>query len=61
MTDNDQTQPDKMNGKDKAEETQEAPEIQEVKVNNPNILVISDVEKSQDSAFLVQPFLHKPC
>jgi transcription termination/antitermination protein NusG len=69
MTDNDQTQPDKVNGAAREgdlgqvtevetpeENQQEAPEVQEVKVDNPNILTISDVENKKARWYVVHTY-----
>ncbi len=54
MTDNNQTQPENV---DKTEETQpEAPETQEVQVDNPNIITISDVENKKARWYVVHTY-----
>ncbi len=52
MTDNDQTQPTITPN----EATTEVPEVQEVKVANPNILVISDVENKKARWYVVHTY-----
>ena len=50
MTDNDQAQPKA------TEETQEVPEVQEVKVENPNIITISDTENKKARWYVVHTY-----
>ena len=53
MTDNEQTQPVVT---EEAEESQEAPDTQEVKVDNPNIIAISDVENKKARWYVVHTY-----
>lgn len=56
MTDDNQTQPVVAKTEKKSPETQEAPETQEVKIDNPNILVISDVKNKKARWYVVHTY-----
>ncbi|MBT3249455.1 MAG: transcription termination/antitermination factor NusG [Candidatus Pacebacteria bacterium] len=56
MTDNDQIQPEVTDAEVQEETQAEAPEVQEVKVANPNILTISDVENKKARWYVVHTY-----